>query len=103
MALLMLVIGPGGVFAAYYALKDDVKHLQEHAEQPMHDAAIEEFRVIKVRIGQVEDGLNAIGEGQLKIQKGIDSLKAEKIDELELERNDLRDELRRRRRRDRDR
>jgi hypothetical protein len=99
-ALLIALFGTGGMVASYYATqsrsRSNEKAIDSHREVPMHKGANEQFSGIKVRLGKVEDKMGAVQVGQNEIKDGITELKKEQID-------DLKRELARERRRNRNR
>ncbi|KKM01816.1 hypothetical protein LCGC14_1790670 [marine sediment metagenome] len=88
-----------GSYKAYQAkTNSNEKAIIQHDNKPMHDDAARKFEIIKVQVVKVESELRGVQVGQATIQEGINELKKEKVDELKKERDFLKRELVRERR-----
>jgi len=101
--LAVLLLGSGGLVANYYTTaalaRSNADAIEKHSERPAHPQAVEELRVIKVRIDGIGKDTAATRKKTTEIQSGIQELKEEaqtdKQKRLEEENKKLEREIRR--------
>lgn len=102
-AIMALILGPGGMTATYYAIKDRGIANEAAVEQLTKDAIdihpkiesnTEDIRLIKVDIGKINTSMETGVKTQKKMLEGIESLKQVNVTRLEKENDKLERKIR---------
>lgn len=102
-ALMAMVLGPGGMTATYYAIKDRgianesaVQQLTQDAIEihPKIESNTDDIRLIKVDVSKINKSVDDMKTQQTAIANGIESLKQVNVDRLEKENDKLERKIR---------
>ena len=96
--LMAMILGPGGMTATYYAIKDrgianeaSVRKLTEVQDEvhPKIDSNTKNIRLIKVDVSNIDTSVDQMRVQQTAIVEGIESLKKENVSRLQKENDRL--------------